>query len=108
MPFPPPRDLHHPGIKPSSLASPALAGGFSTTEPPEKPSIGDWGFFLAQLQVLMAEEHAGLFSIPRVLSSARLSSELGTGEEEKMMATKSLYCWTPVNPLSLSSGDCRE
>ena len=47
LPFPPPGDLHHPGIKPSSLASPALAGGFSTTEPPEKPSIGDWGFFLA-------------------------------------------------------------
>ena len=56
----------------------------------------------------MAEEHAGLFSIPRVPSSARLSSELGTREEEKMMATKSLYCWTPVNPLSLSSGNCRE
>ena len=57
---------------------------------------------------LNGEEHAGLFSIPRVPSSARLSSELGTREEEKMTATKSLYCWTPVNPLSLSSGDCRE
>ena len=28
LPFPPPGDLLHPGIIPSSLASPALAGGF--------------------------------------------------------------------------------
>ena len=34
--FPPPGDLD-PGIKPWSPASPASAGGFSTTEPPGKP-----------------------------------------------------------------------
>ena len=34
--FPPPGDLPDPVIKPMSLASPALAGGFFTTEPPEK------------------------------------------------------------------------
>ena len=34
LPFPPPRDLPDPGIEP---ASPALAGGFFTTEPPGKP-----------------------------------------------------------------------
>ena len=27
---------HQPGIEPTALASPALAGGFSTTEPPRK------------------------------------------------------------------------
>ena len=27
-PFPPPRDLPNPGVKPASPASPALAGGF--------------------------------------------------------------------------------
>ena len=32
-PWPPPGDLPDPGIKPSSPASPALAGGFLTTEP---------------------------------------------------------------------------
>ena len=39
--FPPPRDPPNPGIKP---ASPALAGRFSTTEPPGKPlwSQGVW------------------------------------------------------------------
>ena len=33
MPFPSPGDLLHPGIEPMS---PALAGGFFTTEPPGK------------------------------------------------------------------------
>ena len=31
LPFPTPGDLPYPGIKPTSLASPALAGGFFTT-----------------------------------------------------------------------------
>ena len=35
--FPSPRDLPHPGIKPSSLVSPAMAGRFFTTAPPGKP-----------------------------------------------------------------------
>ena len=35
-PFPPPGDLPNPGIKPGSSA---LAGGFLTTEPPEKPNF---------------------------------------------------------------------
>ena len=30
LPCPPPGDLPHPGIEPTSLASPALAGGFFT------------------------------------------------------------------------------
>ena len=37
LPFPPPEDLPDPGIKPSSPVSPALAGGFFTTEPLGKP-----------------------------------------------------------------------
>ena len=32
LPFPPPRDLPDPGIKPTSPESPALAGGFFITE----------------------------------------------------------------------------
>ena len=35
----PPGDLPHPGIEPSSLTSPALAGGFFTTTPPGKPNV---------------------------------------------------------------------
>ena len=41
LPFPPPRDLPDPGIKPASLAFPALAGRFFTTEPPGKPQYFD-------------------------------------------------------------------
>ena len=37
LPFPPPWDLSDPGIKPVSLASPALAGRLSTIEPSGKP-----------------------------------------------------------------------
>ena len=37
LPCPPPGDLPNPGIKPVSLSSPALAGGFFTTRPPGKP-----------------------------------------------------------------------
>ena len=35
-PFPSPRDLPDPGIKPASLVSPALAGGIFTTAPLRK------------------------------------------------------------------------
>ena len=36
LPFPSPGDLPEQGIEPMSLASPALAGKFFTTEPPGK------------------------------------------------------------------------
>ena len=40
LPFPSPGDLSHPWIEP---ASPALTGGFFTTEPPGKPPVvGKW------------------------------------------------------------------
>jgi len=39
LPFPSPGNLPDPGIKPRSLASPALAGGFFTTVPPGKPEF---------------------------------------------------------------------
>ena len=37
LPFPTPGDLPDPGIKSTSLASPALAGRFFITVPPGKP-----------------------------------------------------------------------
>ena len=37
LPFPTPGDLSDPGIKPGSLAFPALGGRFFTTAPPGKP-----------------------------------------------------------------------
>ena len=38
LPFPPPGDLPNSGIKPASLASPALAGGFLPLVPPYQQS----------------------------------------------------------------------
>ena len=40
FPFPPPVNLLNPGIKPTSLVSPALAGRFFTTVPLGKPIPG--------------------------------------------------------------------
>ena len=40
QPFPSPGDLPDPGMEPMSLVSPALVGGFFTTELPEKPKVG--------------------------------------------------------------------
>ena len=40
--YPSPGDLPHPGTEPASLASPASAEGFFTTEPSGKPKKG-WG-----------------------------------------------------------------
>ena len=40
LPFPPPGDLPNLGMEPKPLAPPALAGGFFTTEPPGKPTLG--------------------------------------------------------------------
>ena len=37
LPSPSPGDLPDPGIKPTSLVSPVLAGGFFTNVPPGKP-----------------------------------------------------------------------
>ena len=37
LPCPPSGVLPDPGTEPTSLASPTLAGGFFTTEPPGKP-----------------------------------------------------------------------
>ena len=41
LPFPTPEDLPDPGMEPTSLVPPALAGGFFTTVPPGKPSASE-------------------------------------------------------------------
>ena len=40
LPFPPPGDLPNPGVKPTSLVTPALAGGFFTLSHLETDSSG--------------------------------------------------------------------
>ena len=54
LPSPPPGNSSVPGSEPTSLASPALAGGFFTTAPPRKPSHHcsrlRWSFLLLRLE----------------------------------------------------------
>ena len=59
--FPTPGDLPNPEIEPMS---PALSGGFFTTEPPGKP------FFLNQLSV---DVHLGHFYVLAVANSAAIT-----------------------------------
>ena len=40
LPFPSPGDLSNPGVEPTSLASPALAGGFFTASTTWEAQIG--------------------------------------------------------------------
>ena len=56
--YPAPRDLPDPGIKPASLASPALAGRFFTTEPLGKLSC-DMGSDKRKLYFLLLSLSGG-------------------------------------------------
>ena len=57
LPFPPPEDLPSPGIESASLVSPALAGGFFTTEPPRKPTLFLAGIFWCHLPLYSFLSH---------------------------------------------------
>ena len=57
FPFPFPGDFPDPWIEATSLVSPALAGGFFTSEPPGKPrqSVGEGqSFFLSLLGLIVS------------------------------------------------------
>ena len=59
FPFPFPGDLPDPGIESMTHASPALAGGFFTTEPPGKSCLHDTNAYLSDSpSSLMLESHA--------------------------------------------------
>ena len=49
LPFPPPGDLPDPGIERASLVSPALGGGFFTSEPLWKPQQETLGYLKSSL-----------------------------------------------------------
>jgi len=62
LPFPSPGDLPDPGMEPTS---PALAGGFFTTEPPGKPQRQDKEVInmetkLFQIQIIFLRGKRGL------------------------------------------------
>ena len=52
-----PGDLPNPGIEPVSLVSPALSGGFFTTEPPGKPTMTLKRNKTSDPEILLPSEH---------------------------------------------------
>ena len=72
VPFPPPRYLPNPGIEPAPPASPALAGGFFTTEL-ETPFHG----FVANFYRLKRKIPAGRVVLGDWLRLYRVSSWVG-------------------------------
>ena len=56
LPFPIPRDVPNPGIEPLSLVSPALAGGFFTTNVTWEASLR-----CRQTSLLLVSQHKDVF-----------------------------------------------
>ena len=67
--YPTPGDLPNLEIKPMSLASPALAGGFFTTEPPGKP----------KMYFLFFETYASILAVHRSPKGALRKNFKSTG-----------------------------
>ena len=72
LPFPSPRDLLHPRIEPTSLTSPALAGGFFTIsgnwDNPQTPYLTVnrgclWASYLTSLNCWLVNNKMGLITL---------------------------------------------
>ena len=59
LPFPPPRGLFNPGVEPTSLASPVLAGRFVATSATIKANVNSWRIYhaCAHVRHMGAEGH---------------------------------------------------
>ena len=71
LPFPTPGDLPDPGIEPTSLVSPALAGGFFTTAPPGKLT-GAWARVKNQSFLLRSACTSGVVCCSGIIWSIKL------------------------------------
>ena len=80
--FPPPGDLPSPGVKPTSSVSPALAGGFFTTEP---LSLGKDQFNTRVNALYRTQKGCEI-----VLSLSR--EEIGGGKREMCMKREEKRC----------------
>ena len=68
VPFPTPGDLPDPGIKPRSLAPPALAGKFSATAPPSRKWSNQRVIFVVFISFLKISK-LSIFSLWRLWSN---------------------------------------
>jgi len=55
LPCPPPGDLSDPGIKPASLKSPALAGGFFTTSAIWEVPSPTWHYLNKEIRTALVQ-----------------------------------------------------
>ena len=55
LPCPPPGDLSNPGIEPTSLMSPVLAGGFFTTSATGEAQTRDQGKNIIKITLIITE-----------------------------------------------------
>ena len=100
LPFPSPRDVPNPGIKPEPSVSPALASGFSTTDPPGTLYLFCvWYNILFKLIIVFH-----LMSLRNVLfnfylKKASFDSEVITEKKKKKRSKRKplLDYWTPSN-----------
>ena len=72
--FPLQGDLPNPGIEPTSLVSPTLAGGFFTTAPPGKPRVQSLGWKDALEEGMATHSSIPAWRIPQTKESSRLQS----------------------------------
>ena len=76
LPFPPPGDLPNPGIKPRSLISPALVGGFFTTSATWEACLDNlqnlsWQIYVNEYLILSAcwfLSHQNYFQVTNIMS----------------------------------------
>ena len=73
LPFPPPGDLHDPGMEPTSPAG--QAAFFLTAEPPEKPQAHTLGDILARFPADL--RHLPLLPLPVWSRADRLQRDAG-------------------------------
>ena len=78
LPFPPPGELPNPGIEPRS---PALAGGFFTTEPPGKPNI--IGIFIKRGKCGHLHTHRIQIELRVILPNAKAAGAIKSGRSKE-------------------------
>ena len=90
LPCPPPGDFPDSGIEPVSLTSPALAGGFFTTEPLGKPST-TLAFHIPCLSSGMLRGHGSVLE-QRCWDKEMLRADHGSSTNLQRRENRTLFC----------------
>ena len=104
LPFPSPGDLPNPGIELESLFSPALAGGFFTTEPPGDTAESEDQLRTFLMKVKRESEKAGLklnIQKTKIMASGPITSWQIDGETVEIV-TDFIFLGSKIT----TDGDC--